>query len=833
MSYVFKFFIFMVVSFSFLEAKRLRSASRCFIFIKILKMFDSLQNMPMNLQGSSIGISMALFETNVPKLKDKRDIKGLIKALNSRSMQVQTDAARALGNLYARDAVDPLIIALTNWNPDLQITAAVALGEIGSPKAIKPLLFALKEKNTELREKVVEALGKIGFDAIDPLIKLLNEDNPKIEDQILVVLVELGDVARRPLKRLLSDHNFERRIVLLKYLEKSADNEAIDILIDFLNDSEYEMRQAAAASLVNLGPVAVPKLLETAKSPDSDLMLMIYLLSKSGDERCFKFFKENLSNSDVHIRRSAATGLDNIKWVPSKDDNGVWYRIAKQQWNYIVAMGPVAIGPLSRVLEDKNEKIRKSALQALGKIGTTGLDSLLKSLENPRAEVRLHATAALGKLGEHDAVPSLNKCLADPDPRVRRTAVESLGMIGAGSCINPIIMALKDDDPQVRSLAIKNLDLFDDPRKLDLFLAMLSDTSKSVSDQLMETLVNKGDEVLDPLIDALEEQNPIVKINAATCLGYFGDKRAVPALIPLLSNMIWSVRRSAAFALGKLTDRRSVLPLAKLLKDDKEEVCIAAAQALSKIGIMALSTLLPLLIGRKKNKFAVLSLKEMGNIAISPLLELLKQDDAQIRRAAVKVLDLIGWKPEKNELGASYWIAKQDWAKSAEIGEPAVDPLITVLDDPEMWNRIEAAAHLGKIGDYKAVDSLVLSLGDKYWKVRDTAAKALIKMGRKGVEPLINAMLTGNKESYVKIVETLAEIGDRRAVKPLVYVLKDKRSFVRENAAKALEKMNALEGERRCGHCGKIAHKTLVEGDLCPFCNHKLHFKQSEVSDIS
>jgi len=346
-------------------------------------------------------------------------------------------------------------------------------------------------------------------------------------------------------------------------------------------------------------------------------------------------------------------------------------------------------------------------------------------------------------------------------------------------------------------------------------------------------LVSMGESVFDPLIDALGEQNPVVKVTSSMALGYLKDKRALPAILPLLSNMIWSVRRAAAFAMGELGDKRAIGGLVRALDDEKDEVCLTAAQALSKIGVASLPSLIPLLNGNKKNKFAILALREMGDDAIQPLLELLKHSDRQIRGAAVKVLDLLDWKPEKDELGATYWIAKQEWANGAKIGEPAVDPLISVLDDPEIWNRIEAAVHLGNIGHSKAVESLVTALGDKYWNVRDASAAALVKMGRKAVDPLINAMLTGNKEAYVKIVETLAEIGDRRAIKPLVYVLKDKRRFVRQNAAIALEKMHAMKGVHRCGHCGKIAHESLEEEDICPFCNHPLYFKNiSEAENL-
>lgn len=83
-------------------------------------------------------------------------------------------------------------------------------------------------------------------------------------------------------------------------------------------------------------------------------------------------------------------------------------------------------------------------------------------------------------------------------------------------------------------------------------------------------------------------------------------------------------------------------------------------------------------------------------------------------------------------------------------------------------------------------------------------------------------MLAGDKNAFESIAATLATIGDKQAVAPLEYVLKDNRQFVRQAAAKALEKMTALKSGRRCQSCGKPVHKTLNHGDYCPFCNVRL-----------
>ena len=131
----------------------------------------------------------------------------------------------------------------------------------------------------------------------------------------------------------------------------------------------------------------------------------------------------------------------------------------------------------------------------------------------------------------------------------------------------------------------------------------------------------------------------------------------------------------------------------------------------------------------------VQELKSQGDV--DGLIEALKfQEDPNIRLAAASALGRIG-------------------------DSRAVNPLIVALDDQHRVREIVALA-LGEIGDSRAVDPLITSLGDENWGVRSSAAKALGK------------------------------IGDDRAVQPLTNLLRDKNKNVRWHAVQALE---AITGE--------------------------------------
>ena len=90
-------------------------------------------------------------------------------------------------------------------------------------------------------------------------------------------------------------------------------------------------------------------------------------------------------------------------------------------------------------------------------------------------------------------------------------------------------------------------------------------------------------QAVDPLIDALEDDQLGVIEIASLSLGEIGDSRAVEPLINALGDENWEVRSSLAKALGKIGDNRAIQPLINLLKDKNENVRWHAVQALEAI----------------------------------------------------------------------------------------------------------------------------------------------------------------------------------------------------------------------------------------------------------
>lgn len=164
-------------------------------------------------------------------------------------------------------------------------------------------------------------------------------------------------------------------------------------------------------------------------------------------------------------------------------------------------------------------------------------------------------------------------------------------------------------------------------------------------------LADKGEAAVEPLIEALKNENTNIAKGAAEVLGMIKDVRAVEPLIKALEDENDEVRHYAAEALGEIKDGRAVGPLIEALKDENADVVYAAAWSLG-------------IIGDKK--------------AIRPLIETLydKSDEIQIYMAEPIENDLLIKALEETEEEAVWAIGN--------IAELTGEPLIESLKDEEL-----------------------------------------------------------------------------------------------------------------------------------------------------
>ncbi len=206
----------------------------------------------------------------------------------------------------------------------------------------------------------------------------------------------------------------------------------------------------------------------------------------------------------------------------------------------------------------------------------------------------------------------------------------------------------------------------------------------------IESLAETGD--VDALIRLLGHRSFTVQWRAADALGSLGERATLP-LLAALNSRNDTVRIGAVEALGEIRDSRSIGPLSYLLEHEKvSEVRWVATLALGMTG---------------------------DRRAVSPLAHSLRDPEKYVRYGAAKALESLGWTPAEPVEQAWFYIALQDWISLENLGELALDPLIGMTGDDDADTRQQVVRVLGRItGNPRAGTACEKALRDRDSLVR-------------------------------------------------------------------------------------------------------------------
>jgi len=208
---------------------------------------------------------------SVRKLRESRDVHGLIRVLRKRDPGIQYEAAEALGDIGDPAAVGPLMEALTgDQYSGVRWKAAEALGKIGTP-AVPALLTVLAHPDEDIRWKAAVTLGEIGDErAIGPLVQLLNDQDRFVRSRAAYALGLIGPPALGALSATLIEGDVETRRGAATALGMIGDPGAAAALIGALSDPSSAVRQEVIAALARQGDPAFPALVRALGDPDGE-----------------------------------------------------------------------------------------------------------------------------------------------------------------------------------------------------------------------------------------------------------------------------------------------------------------------------------------------------------------------------------------------------------------------------------------------------------------------------------------------------------------------------------------------------------------------------------
>jgi len=619
---------------------------------------------------------MRLFKPNVPKMKARKNVNGLIRLLGDRDAEIREASARALG-------------------------------ELGFPRVIGPLCRALTDPEWTVRISVVEALAMTEDPkGIEALVEMLKDAIPAVAQSAAKALVKYGPLAMNSVARILTEREAHAREYAIRALGQIADERVIPALSVVLDDAEPSVRITLATTLGEIGEArALPVLCQLLQDPSPAVV------------------------------QATITAIEQVG-LPANPQEQAIYAVAKRDWVRAVVLGAASVEPLTQALKSTDEEVRREAARSLGLIGDpAAIRPLMEAMQDERWFVREMSALALGRIKDPSVMEVLIGALRDPGAGAREAAAKALGEIGDPRAISPLINVfrneeyyLKDDEYYVCEAASDALTKFG-MRAVEPMIAALKDSRSTARHYIARALDKTG----VPQDDLMAQAWYTVMRGNWDEVPKFGA-HAIEPLIAALGDDDHRTRRTAAETLGKLEElsggARAVPALCETLRDRKVDVRRAAAEVLVKFGQPAVDSLIYALNDEEPGarQMAAWALGQIGDPwCLGPLCDALRDQDAGVALAAAEALDILGV-PDEPEILSWYAVARQDWDGAVSLGDIALDPLCRSLMDANPDVRWSAARALGAIGNPRAADALRNLLSDDVPYVREAIAHALGKI---------------------------------------------------------------------------------------------------------
>jgi len=304
--------------------------------------------------------------------------KAFVRALDAEVAELRMAAANALGELENADAVPKLVERFDDPDPRVRARAARACGMMADPRATEALEGLLADPKAGVRREAAEGLGRIGNrQALSALLSQYDDpservrriavsgfgkfDNDRPVEHLVDALGDESGAVRRTavfsLIELLSNvptegsHQIRETVVdqlsatedgtvvdpLVEILEQGtqasqrrntawllgrvmdddSNRDAVDALVDALDDGGQMTTQFAATSLAEVGGTYVEKeLLDVAIDDDADSQARaqaVFTLGKIGDEETARELEGLLDDTeDEQVRQRAFSALSKL-----------------------------------------------------------------------------------------------------------------------------------------------------------------------------------------------------------------------------------------------------------------------------------------------------------------------------------------------------------------------------------------------------------------------------------------------------------------------------------------------------------------------------------------
>jgi HEAT repeat protein/RNA polymerase subunit RPABC4/transcription elongation factor Spt4 len=405
------------------------------------------------------------------------------------------------------------------------------------------------------------------------------------------------------------------------------------------------------------------------------------------------------------------------------------------------------------------------------------IQAIREHLVSPKAEVRKKALAELKKLSAGDAVDLLVSALANKNDDVQADLTRAFKSYKEAA-LPSLVKAFGHPSYQVRKSASTIIGALGDSL-LFKFLSLVPKDQEDVDYWMVQTLSIMGGEATSYLIKAFHHQSLKIRLASIRSAVNVKDPKIVTALLPLLEENNWPVRKATYDALLEVHGQNPAA-IGKALQHAPRE---------AKYWVIQLAA-------------------EKRDTDLIPLFKrIVEQDAEELKLEAIKAMALI----ETHEvqkilvgyLSHKTWIVRKTAADAIfQQGLEVSDDLLAALHNPNTDARYWSVKLVGQSNEPKAFQKMMDCLHDENASVRAAACQALGSMGDKRATPhIMNLFSDPSEEVRTAAILAIGQIGERDVlVKP------------------SIPRHLRPENQIGCPNCGK---KVSRDFSFCPFClNH-------------
>jgi HEAT repeat protein len=373
-------------------------------------------------------------------------------------------------------------------------------------------------------------------------------------------------------------------------------------------------------------------------------------------------------------------------------------------------------------------------------------EDVVRNLRNPDPKIRISAVRLLREAGYAEAISPLAALINDPVNAIQLEAIDSelsfflLKPVPKKKRV-ALVLEVRTEGHAPAAFKLGPLAVWPKvvPAELvDALLQAVDDENKNVRLEAIYTLGVIGSASRAPLseaavarlIKALDHYDPAVRVGTARVIGRLRVTSAGDGLLKAVNDSSAEVRYASIRALGEIRDERSIQALTEQLSYyGKGEGASAALEALARIAHPSSAAVFQSRLADKDpslRRAAVEGLARVGDAeSVVPFITEVNQDPSEMVRAAMAFALFkkghVSYLARLIDSVDSDQLAPQVQGYLLELGPSVLSLAVVRLQEPDADSRRNLVAILGAIGDESTVTALTPLKADHN---RDVAAAA-------------------------------------------------------------------------------------------------------------